>query len=689
MMRGKLWLLGLAILLVTALAARADEGMWTFNDFPKQLVQQRYAFTPSDAWLDHVRLSSVRFNNGGSGAFVSPHGLVMTNHHVGSDCIHELGSAAHDYMAEGFYAPAREQEARCPSLELNVLVGIEEVTAAVNAGVKPGMDAATRYAAQKAAMSRLEKECAERTGLRCDVVTLYEGGVFSLYRYKKYTDVRLVFAPEADIAFYGGDPDNFTYPRYDLDISFFRVYENDRPARTEHYLVWNSRGIAEGDLVFVPGNPGSTNRQQTMTQVELLRDVVHPLLLKTVRARLVVLREFSARGAEEARIARDKIFTYENGVKVYAGLQAGLLDPAFMAKRAAVEKALRERVAADPKMQKEFGGAWDAIAAAEKKFAQFYAEYRLFGFGLRQSQLYAFARDLVRLPVELAKPNDQRLREYRDSALDSLKQELFSEAPVYGALGKLMLAQVFTEMRDTLGLSDPVVKQILAGRTPAEAAEAYVSGSKLHSAAERKRLFEGGQKAIDASTDTMIALARLVDPRARELRKRNEDEVQAVERANGTLLARALFAVRGTEIYPEATFTLRLSFGVVKGYVDEGRPRRWYTTFCGLYENSVGIAPYKLPQRWLDKKAALDLDTPFNFVATPDITGGNSGSPAVNRNGELVGIVFDGNLQQIPNDFLYGDEQARTVAVHAAAILEALRKVYAADGVLRELKLQH
>ncbi len=686
-MRRPRYFLTLAVPLAAALAAQADEGMWTFNNFPRQLVQQRYGSAPSEAWLDHIRLSSVRFNNGGSGSFVSPDGLVMTNHHVGADCIHELGSSAHDYIAEGFYAPGREQEVRCPNLELNVLVGIEDVTAGVNAGVQPGMNAAARYAAQRSAMSRLEKDCADRTGLRCDAVTLYEGGVFNLYRYKKYTDVRLVFAPEMDIAFFGGDPDNFTYPRYDLDVSFFRVYENNRPARVEHYLAWNPRGIGDADLVFVSGNPGSTNRQQTMAQLQLLRDLVHPAILQSLRARLVLLREFSARGTEETRIARDLIFSYENAVKAIVGLQAGLLAPAFMARRAAVENTLRDRVAADPKMRQEFGGAWDAIAVAEKKFAGFYPEYRLFGFALRQSQLYLFARDLVRLPVELAKPNDQRLREYRDSNLDSLKQNLFSEAPVYDALDRIMLTQLFAEMRDTLGPGDPVVKQLLAGRTPAEAAEAYLQGSKLQSPAERKRLFEGGQKAIDASTDPMIVLARMVDPRARELRKRYEDEVQAVERSSGTLLARALFALRGTAVYPEATFTLRLSFGAVKGYVDDGRPRRWYTTFHGLYENSVGIPPYMLPQRWLDKKAALDLDTPFNFVSTPDITGGNSGSPVVNRNGELVGIVFDGNLQQIPNDFLYSDAQARTVAVHAAGIVEALRKVYGADTVLRELRI--
>ncbi len=679
-----------ALVLIIGLAApptvRADEGMWTFNNFPKKLVQQKYGFEPTDAWLDHIRLSSVRFNNGGSGSFVSPDGLVMTNHHVGSDCIHELGSAQHDYITEGFYAPTRDKEAKCPNLELNQLMGIEDVTAAVQGAAQPGVDAAAASAAQRAAMARLEKECAERTGLRCDVVTLYEGGAYNLYRYKKYTDVRLVFAPEADIAFYGGDPDNFTYPRYDLDIAFFHIYENNQPVRAQHFLTWNPRGVADGDLVFASGHPGSTSRQETMAQLEFYRDTAFPRILQELRTRLKLLREYSAQGAEQARIARDTVFSYENSVKARAGLEGGLRDAEFMARRTAVEKDLRDRVNADVNMRKDFGGAWDAVAAAEKKFAKFYIEYRLFGFAMRQSTLYIYARDLVRIPAELAKPNGQRLREYRDSNLDSMKQNLFSEAPVYDGLERVQLTQLFTEMREGLGPNDAVLKQLLGGRTPAEAAAYYVKGSKLQSAAERKQLFEGGQKAIDASADTMIALARLVDARARELRHKFEDEVQAVERANGTLLAKALFAVRGTGVYPEATFTLRLSFGVAKGYVDDGRPRRWYTTFHGLYENSVGIQPYKLPQRWLDKKFALNLDTPFNFVSTPDITGGNSGSPMVNKNGELIGIIFDGNLQQIPNDFLYSDAVARTVAVHAAGIVEALRNVYGADAVLRELR---
>ena len=682
------------ILFVAAAGATADEGMWTYNNFPKRLVEESYGFAPSDAWLDHLRLASVRFNNGGSGSFVSPEGLVITNHHVGSDCIQKLSSAEHDYMTSGFYARTRREEAKCPDLELNVLVSLADVTAEVNAEVKPEMDAAARNAAQQAASARIEKACTEEAGLRCDVIELYAGGVYNLYRYKKYTDVRLVFAPESAVAFYGGDPDNFTYPRYCLDISFFRVYENDRPVRTENYLTWNIDGIREGDVVFVSGNPGSTGRQLTLAQLQFLRDVRYPWLLKTLKARLGVLRAYSARGAEETRIARDTILSYENSLKALTGYQFGLTSAELMARKEAEEKEFHQQLArsgqaGDAAKRKQFSGAFEELAKAQKNYAGFHNAYHLLegGFGLKESRSYELARTLVRLAAEIAKPNELRLKEYRDSQLDSLKQDLFSEAPLYTSFEKTMLAQLLGELRDGLGASDPLVEKILNGRTPVDAAAAYVDGTGLLSAEARRMLADGGEAAIAASKDTMVQLARLIDPAARKLRKRYEDELQAVERQNGALLSEARFATRGTTTYPEATFTLRLNFGKVKGYVEEGLPRRWHTTFLGLYEREAGQPPYELPRRWLAKKRALRLETPYNFVTTNDIIGGNSGSPVVNRRGEFVGIIFDGNIQQLPNRFLYTDEVARSVSVHAAGIVEALKQVYGARALLRELKL--
>jgi len=679
----------MALLVLAALAGSADEGMWTFNGFPTGLVEERYGFAPSDAWLEHVQLSSVRFNNGGSGSFASPNGLVITNHHVGLDCIQQLSSPKHNYVADGFYARTPEQELKCPGLELNVLMSIADVTETVNADVTPAMDAAARNTTQRAAQARIEKQCTEQTGLRCDVVVLYEGGVFNLYRYKKYTDIRLVFSPEVDIAFFGGDPDNFTFPRYDLDVSFFRVYEGGAAAKTAAYLRWNPGGIREGDVVFVSGNPGSTGRQLTLAQLEFLRDVHYPARLRALGDRLVALREYAARGPEEARIARDTVFGYENAVKAYTGYQSGLTDPALMARKKEAEEEFRKKIASEATLQEQYRGVWEALAMAEKAYAEFYPTYQLLesGFGLEQATLFDKARLLVRWPVETAKPNEKRLREYRDSNLDSLKQQLFSEAPIYASYEKMMLAQLLMEVREALGADDPLVTKVLAGRTPEAAAEAYVEGSKLASVAQRQALADGGQAAIAASDDTMIVLAKLVDEGARAARKRYEDEVQAVERQNGSLLAQALFALEGTETYPEATFTLRLSFGAVKGYSENGLPRRWYTTFHGLYEREAGIEPYKLPARWLEKKAALNLDTPFNFVSTNDIIGGNSGSPVINKDGEFVGIIFDGNIQQLPNRFLYTDEVARSVSVHAGGIVEALDKVYGAERVLRELSL--
>jgi hypothetical protein len=680
------WSVLVALLAAALPLARGEEGMWLFNEFPVQQVRERYGFAPSQGWLDHVRLSSVRFNNGGSGSFVSPHGLAMTNHHVGRECIQALSTAEHDYIAHGFYAATPGEELRCPELELNVLVGIEDVTDKVNAGVKPEMSAAQRNQAQKAQMSTLEKSCADSTGLRCDVVTLYEGGMFNLYRYKKYTDVRLVFAPEADIAFFGGDPDNFTYPRYNLDVSFFRAYENGKPAQTEEYLRWSAKGPSEGDLIFVSGNPGSTGRLLTLAQLEFLRDTRYPMALKAINRWRKLLQQLSARGAEEARIAQDDLFTVGNSLKAYTGFAEGLNDSSLMNIKRDAEKELRAAVAANPNWQKQFGGAWDAIAAAEKVYASFYPRYyALERYSPRASRLFMLARHLVRLAEEKTKPNQERLRAYRESALPSLELELYSQAPIYDSLEVVNLTYALGLMQDELGKDDAVVKKVLAGRSPQARAEELVSGTALKDVGVRRKLAAGGLEPIRSSKDPMIVLAREIDPEARAVLKRYEDEVEGVERSQGSLVAKAVFAVRGRTVAPEATFTPRLSYGVVRGYVENGKKIPWFTTFEGLYERATGQFPFRLPKSFIERKSALNLSTPFNFVNTADIIGGNSGSPVVNTRGEVVGLIFDGNIQSLPNNFVYRESVERAVAVHSQAIPECLRTIYHADALLKEL----
>jgi len=684
------------LLFFLSAAAVADEGMWLFNAAPKQKIKAQYGFEPTDQWLDHVRLSSVRFNNGGSGSFVSADGLTFTNHHVGAECVQSLSTGGKDYMKAGFYARTRAEEAKCPDLELNVLMGIEDVTEKVNAAAKPGMPVAEAGQAQRAAMSAIEKECADATHLRCDVITFYSGGRYHLYQYKKYTDVRLVFAPEFQIAFFGGDPDNFEFPRYDLDITFFRIYENDKPANLTHFFRWTKAGVREGDLVFVPGNPGSTGRDNTLAQMEFSRDVSFPFLLKTYKQRLQALKAFAAESEENARIAREDIFGIENSFKAVTGYQGGLLDPKLMDAKAAAEKKLRAAVDADPAKKAEFGSAWDEVASAMTTHKEIYLPLTLLerraGF---RGDLAFKARAILRATAEKQKPNGERLREYRDSGLASLEQQLFSTAPVYKSLETVLLTESLTELQENLGAGHPAVKQVLGGRTPAEVAKDAVANTKLDDVAVRKLLYQGGVAAVEASSDPMIALMRAVDDEARKVRKQYDDQVDSVVRRNGALLSKAKFAIVGTDTYPDATFTLRLSYGDVRGFVEDGQgivPKGkrvpYFTTIGGAYKHAAekgNADPYQLPESWMKNKGKVNLNTPLNFTSTPDIIGGNSGSPVVNKDAEVVGIIFDGNIQSLPWNFLYSDSIGRSVAVDARGISEALRNIYGATELADEL----
>lgn len=668
--------------------AQADEGMWLYNEPPTARIKAKYGFELTQAWLDHVRLSSVRFNNGGSGSFVSPDGLTFTNHHVGAQCVQQLSTEGHDYIKTGYYAKTQAEEVKCPNLELNQLVGIEDVTDKINAGVKPEMSAAEAGQAQRAAMSQVEKDCANATGLRCDVTTFYSGQVYNLYKYKKYTDVRLVFAPEFDIAFFGGDPDNFTYPRYDLDITFFRVYENGKPAHLDNYLQWSRTGVKDGDLIFVSGHPGSTGRLLTMAQLEFTRDVQYPLTLKVIARRVVLLENFSKESEENARIAKEDIFGLQNSQKAISGYESGLLDKSIMDEKAAEEAKLRTAFKADPK-NAAAADPWEEIAQAIKVQQSIFNDLsfleRMRGFNARLAQT---ARILVRAAEEKTKPNQDRLREFRDSALPSLEQQLFSAAPIYKNLETVQLADSLSEMREVMGKDNPDVQKVLQGKDPADVAKEMIANTKLDDVAVRKQLYDGGEAAIEASNDPLIAAMRAIEPDARAARKMYDDKVESVVRKDGTIIAKARFAQSGFSQPPDATFTLRLSYGAVKGYEENGKAIPFETEIGGAYEHAAehgSQLPYKLPDSWIDAKSKLDLKTPLNFVSTADIIGGNSGSPTVNTKGEVVGIIFDGNIESLPWNFAYSDVQGRAVSVDARGIQEALRKVYGANALANEL----
>ncbi|HUN63714.1 MAG TPA: S46 family peptidase, partial [Candidatus Sulfotelmatobacter sp.] len=663
----------------------ADEGMWTFDNPPLKQLKEKYNFTPTQQWLDHLRLSSVRLNDGGSGSFVSAHGLLLTNHHVALGQLQKNSSAEHDYVRDGFYAATPEEEMKSPDLEVNVLISMENVTDRVNAATKEAKTPEEEFTKRRAVIAAIEKESTDKTGLRSDVITLYSGGEYWLYRYKKYTDVRLVFAVEQQTAFYGGDPDNFTYPRYDLDMALFRVYENGKPIDSKDYLKWNPQGAGDGDLVFVSGNPGGTERLVTYAYLQNLRDNVFPYIVTFLKSRIATLKDYSARGPEQARQAATMIFGLENSRKVFEGRRDGLQDKNLMDKKHQEDQDFRSKVDANPEWKKEYGGAWtmeeEALAKERPRIKQQF-------FRNTDSQLSALAVQIVTYVAEIKKPDGDRLPGFHDSQLDSLKLRLFSPAPIYPEMEiARMTAALDLDVKE-LGPDDVFLKAVLDGRTPKDAANYLISNTKVGDPAFRKALAEGGQSAVDASTDPMIMMARRIDPIRREQIKWFEDNVQSVEQRSGELLGKARFAVYGKNTYPDATFTLRLSYGQVLGYPMNGTIAPYKTTMYGLYDRAASFnnkVPFDLPKRWSDGRDKLDLATPFNFVTTNDIIGGNSGSPVVDRNGEIVGLIFDGNIESLVGDFVYDSYQNRAVAVHTAAMTEAMKKLYGAQKLVDEL----
>lgn len=683
-----LFILALA-LAIPVCALFAEEGMWLFNRVPDTVraeIKQKYGFDLTPQFLDHLRTGSVHFG-GGSGSFVSPDGLLFTNHHVASGCIQNLSSKENDYMGNGFYAKTREEEQKCPGLRVRVLLEIQDVTAQVQAKGNTASDPAEANKLRKAEMSAIENACSAK-GFDCQVVTLYAGGRYNLYRYKEYGDVRLVFAPESGIAFFGGDPDNFNYPRYCLDITFLRAYENGAPAKPENYLRWSKRGTQVGQLQFVSGHPGTTGRLNTVSQLEFFRDDSYPLMLERIGSLIATAEEYSRLGAEERRIAREAIFGLENSQKAYKGFLSGLRDENLMNEKRSQESALRAAVSKNAEWERQYGRLWSDLAEAMVAYRKIYKASLLKETYMgRGSDLYTLARQMLRYATEIEKPNEDRLKGYNDAALPNVKRRVTGKYPIHKEFEARMVADSLQALL-TAFPGDPVVKKILNGRTPLDAARGYVLSSKLDDQALRQKMMDN-PKLIRDSDDPILQLVRLLEPDARELLRIYQDTIESVVVASETKMAQARFAVYGENDYPDATLTLRLSYGPVRGFED---PSIGYippfTPMGGIFEKATGKDPYVLPESWKRAKDKLDMNLPFNYVTTADIHGGNSGSPAVDTKGEVVGIVFDGNLPSLPNRFIYQDRTARAVFVSSQAIVEALQQIYGADRLVRELGVQ-
>ena len=675
------------LLLIGGFTLSAEEGMFLPNRLPVEIWRGRYSFNITPYWRRLIQQASVRFPNG-SGSFVSSKGLVFTNHHIGLDCAEKLSSEEANIVADGFFAQTRAEEKKCPDLELNVLETIEDVTEKVMASVTSEMSTEEANRARRATMNTLENEESSRTGLKCDMVTLWHGAQYQLYCYERYADVRLVFMPELGIARFGGDPDNFEFPRYVLDVAFFRAYEDEEPVKPGAFFRWRRTAVQEDELVFVTGHPGRTERLETAATLQFLRDTAYPQLLNILRRFEIALQQFSTEGTEEARIADKELFGIQNSRKAYTAFLRKLQDPAFMRAKEEAEEALQTRLEGRRELHLRYGSAWDDIAGAEMDRSLNYTKWRMLerasGF---YSKLFDMARILIRLTTEREKPNAERLRGYTDRSIPRLEQVLFSTAPIDESLEVATLSESLAMLVETLGADDDLVQELLAGKRPGEQAYELVRGTRLKDVAFRKELAQGGISAVRASRDPMIELALAVDPIARSLGKINE-EADELKRQGSTKLFQAIRELDGTTGYPDATFTLRVSYGTVKGYREVGRRIPFATNFEGLYrraEEHENLRPWKLPDRWLERKDRLNLKTHLDFVSTNDITGGNSGSPVISRQGEVVGIIFDSNIQGLGNGFAFSDIQARAVSVSAPAVVDALKKVYDAGTLAEEL----
>jgi hypothetical protein len=689
----QLKLLVASAFLTLACSAHADEGMWTFHNPPTQLISQKYGVNVTPEWLERVRLATVRLSNC-TASFVSPNGLILTNFHCSWTCLDEHSTKDKSLMNDGFLAETREKEVRCQTQVADVLQSYEDVTAKVMAATK-GMNDTAANDARKKTLSQLEQACEvasrkdKKTGpLKCESVNLYNGGQYWLYKYKRYDDVRLVFAPEDAIGQFGGDPDNFQFPRWCLDMSVLRAYDsNGKPAVTPHFMKIDFKGPAENDPVFVSGHPGSTDRLLTVAQLKSLRNDYLPQQLvraSELRGRYI---QFGKESAQNERITQAPLVGLENSLKVRRKELDALHVDELLERKAREEADIKAKVAANPELAATIGDPWAAIARAEDEGRAIDLPYTFLESGAGfNSRLYNWARTLLRASVELPKESDDRLREYRQTALPRIEQNLAAKTPIYPELEQLTLSFSLERMREWLGPDDPTVRQLLGKESPDQLAKRLISGTKLADPATRLALWKGGAKAVEAANDPMIQIATLVDERARAVRKKYEDEIEAVTRVASEKVAKARFAALGTSVYPDATFTLRLSYGSVQGWTENGTKVAPFTTLARFFERATGEPPFAVPPSWARAKDKLDMSTRFNLSTNNDIIGGNSGSPLINAKGDIVGLVFDGNIHSISGAYWFDDKLNRTVAVHPAIIKEGLEKVYNAKALLQELQ---
>lgn len=677
----------LAVILLLPATGYSDEGMWTLDNFPSATVEEKYGVEITEEWLTKAQLATTRLENGCTGSFASPDGLVLTNNHCIWGCIRNLSSDERNLSDEGFLAATRDEELQCPGQQVSVLTGYEEVTADVLGAIE-GLSDTDANEARKARLTQLESACeaASDGKLRCEAVSLYNGGQYFIYRYRRYDDVRLVFAPELDIGAFGGDPDNFNFPRWSYDMSFLRAYEDGEPAATPDYLSWRRGGPQADEPVFVTGHPGSTSRQLTMTELRLLRDVVYPnwlLRYSELRGRMLVWQHTSP---EAERAVQQNILLLENSIKVLRNRLFALLNDEMMAEKAASERELREAVAADPDYEAAYGAAWELIDAAVEARRNMYLEHLFIenAAGL-MGDLFGYARSIVRGTVEREKPNEERIRSYTDAALPQFEQRLLADRPISKPYDDLRLAFSLDKMREWLGPDSPYVKTILGNESPDALAARLVANTRLDSVDYRRELWEGGIEAVRASDDPMIRLALAIEPAARELREAYEEQVEAPLTRGQEMIADARFRVYGTETYPDATFTLRVTYGSVVGWEEKGEYVPPFTRTRRLFERATGEPPFRVPETWESARPALDPRTNFNFVSTTDTTGGNSGSPVIAADGTLIGLAFDGNIHSIAGEYWFDPSLNRSIGVNTAIMLEALDKVYDADHLLQEL----